>query len=199
MRKTMAFVLSFCALLGTGNGQEQIQISEGPNETVLSDPIEYVSLLSSSSIKISGTSTLHDWESNVEDFIIKATRNGEKISAQATVQVGSIKSGKYIMDKNTYKALKESEFPTISLLANNLNIKDNQAISGSGQLTVAGQTRTIPMSLSMTSWAEESITVCCDIPIKMTDFGIAPPVALLGTVKTGDEIVLKFDITLIED
>jgi len=31
-----------------------------------------------------------------------------------------------------------------------------------------------------------------EAPIKMTDFGIAPPVTMLGTLKTGNDVKVSF-------
>ena len=32
--------------------------------------------------------------------------------------------------------------------------------------------------------------------IKMTSYGVEPPTALLGTIKTGDDLTIKFNIKL---
>lgn len=159
--------------------------------------INYSSELKSSELSIIGTSTLHDWESKVEDYQVKAVRNGKNISANLIVQVKSIKSGKTLMDNNTYKALNIEEYPVITMNALNLLIEGDIKISGTGKLTIAGVTKTIPLTMEMTSWAEESITVIGKVALKMTDFNIEPPIALFGTVKTGDEITIKFNITLL--
>ncbi|NNE29115.1 MAG: YceI family protein [Saprospiraceae bacterium] len=159
-------------------------------------PIEYSTLLNPSSIKIEGTSTLHNWKSDAKDFSVKAKRHGSIISVQAMVQVASIKSGNSILDKKTIRSLKGKEFPTILLNARDLSIRNDQKIIGSGELTVAGKTQTLPLDLSLSSSADGSINVCADISINMTDFGIKPPVALMGTIRAGEVIVLKLDISL---
>jgi hypothetical protein len=34
------------------------------------------------------------------------------------------------------------------------------------------------------------------VPIKMTDFGIKPPTAIFGTLRTGDEVKVNFALTV---
>jgi hypothetical protein len=145
---------------------------------------------------IQGTSTLHDWESDVEEFSIVALRDGDSISAEFNVIVNSIKSGHSGMDKNTYNALKSDEYPEIKFAANNLKIEGNSVIIGTGNLSIAGHTKSIPVRFNMASWVEETMTISGEIEIKMTEFGVDPPVALFGTVKTGDDIVFVINTTL---
>lgn len=161
------------------------------------NPVLFKSDALSSEMSIVGTSTLHDWESDVESFTASAKRIGNTIQANLEVEVLSIKSGKKVMDSNTYKALKANEFPTISLSASDLDIKENHKITGSGYLTIAGVKKVIPISIFMETWAQNSMTIIGEIPLKMTDYNVDPPIALFGTVKTGNEITIKFNITLI--
>jgi len=145
---------------------------------------------------IQGTSTLHDWESEVENFTINAVRVGDQIEAQFKVVVESIKSGHSGMDRNTYKALKMDQYPDITFSASDLQIEEELLIKGFGNLTIAGVTKRIPVSFSMTTWLENTMTITGKITINMRDYGVEPPVALLGTVKTGEEIVFVINTTL---
>ena len=33
-----------------------------------------------------------------------------------------------------------------------------------------------------------------EVPLKMSDFGIDPPTAMMGTLKTGNEVVIKYNL-----
>lgn len=148
-----------------------------------------------SKLSVLGTSTLHDWESDVEEFDVSADRNANQlINITFSAVVKSIKSGKSAMDDNTYKALKEKSYPTIDFKAESLTISGNQ-IKGTGQLTIAGKTNEIPVNLDIEDAAGFSVTGSIDL--KMTDFDIAPPTAVFGTIKTGDDITIKLNISLI--
>ena len=65
------------------------------------------------------------------------------------------------------------------------------SLSISGELMVAGVTKKIDIKVTL-SKKNQLIMVDGNHQLKMTDFGINPPKALLGAIKTGDEIEVKF-------
>ena len=150
----------------------------------------------SSNMTISGTSTLHDWESVVEDIKVSATLDNNNITdVNVTIKSESIKSGKNGMDKNTYNALMTNKYPNINFTASTLSI-DGATLKGKGAITIAGTTKTIPVALTFESWTEDSYLIRGSVPIKMTDYGIEPPKAMMGTIKTGDDLTIDFEISL---
>ncbi|MEO9965543.1 MAG: YceI family protein [Reichenbachiella sp.] len=150
--------------------------------------------IAESSMKISGTSSLHDWTSDVEEYEAQAILADTRIAdIQFIAKVKSIKSGKSGMDNNTYKALNESEYPDISFTSAELTIEGDKLV-GYGQLTIAGKTRRIPLNLTLDN--NSKISVKGEVQVKMTDYGISPPTAVFGTIKTGDDITILFDFTL---
>jgi polyisoprenoid-binding protein YceI len=157
---------------------------------------EYVSRPSESSMKIAGTSTLHDWESKVENFTAVVRMQGEVIqSAGFKAVVSSIKSGTSAMDANTYKAMKEPQHPNIEFTAGTLTYSGS-SLPIKGSLTIAGVTRKVEFKGVIEKWSEESITIKASYPLKMSDYGIDPPKAMMGTIRTGDEVTISFNITL---
>lgn len=155
-----------------------------------------------SSIIIKGTSTLHDWESIVEktDAQLKmSTLSDTDIETlNIEIEVLSIKSGKRIMDKLTYKALKVKEHPTITFIFKKGEILSENTdfieINLNGDLTIAGVTKNVSVTTKMNRKGKV-VTLKGSHKLKMTDFGISPPKALLGTIKTGDEITIEFNLT----
>jgi hypothetical protein len=149
---------------------------------------------SQSQMSIRGTSTLHDWESVVEEFEGKAEYDRISFSAiDVKAKVKSIKSGKMVMDKKTYEAMKEEDFPYIFLNADRLPVEMGYA-TGLASFTIAGVTRDVPVKLLISG--NTAPQVVGEIKLKMTDFDITPPVAVFGTIKTGDEITVVIDFTL---
>jgi len=152
-------------------------------------------------VKIIGTSTLHDWESDVEktDAALTFTDNTKtKIETlNVVVDVYSIKSGKKTMDRLTYKALKAEEYPTINFVFKNgkvitqdenfLNLELN------GDLTIAGVTKNVNVITKVNKKGND-VYLTGKHKLKMTTYGITPPKALLGTIKTGDEITINFSL-----
>lgn len=155
----------------------------------------------SSSMLIKGTSSLHDWESQVKKSQTKLTISDSKNIGIETLAVNidvlSIKSGRKVMDKLTYKALKAEEYPLITFVFTNAKIlEENQyqlTIELTGDLTIAGITKNIAVK-TITDKLDEDVVLRGSHPLKMTDFGITPPTALLGTIKTGDEIIIDFNL-----
>ena len=73
-----------------------------------------------SKVTIEGISTMHDWESIVEKvsgkgtFTIEEGHIREIQDMEVTFVVKSIESGKSLMNKLTYEALKEEQHPNIT-------------------------------------------------------------------------------------
>ena len=158
-------------------------------------------------IKIKGTSNLHDWESNIEKMTgtasITYSENGDiRIEeCKVSIPVKSIKSTKgSIMDKKTWKALKENDHSTIDY---RLTSFDNVIKSGKtftayakGKLTIAGATNSIYMKVAGTELNSGDVEISGSKKLKMTDYNIDPPTALMGTMTTGDEVEIEFRIVL---
>lgn len=154
-----------------------------------------------SSILIKGTSSLHDWVSVAEKTVANLSVSSlDDIGIETLtvdVDVYSIKSGKKVMDKLTYKALKAEEHPIIRFVFKQGEVisenKQKIKIKLIGDLSVAGVTKTVAVNTFINKLGKE-ISLKGSHQLKMTDFGIKPPTALLGTIKTGDEITIDFSL-----
>lgn len=69
------------------------------------------------------------------------------------------------------------------------------AVKTVGNLSVAGTTKKVTLDFELQLTANK-VTLKGEKSFKMTEFGIEPPKALLGTITTGDEITIKFNTTL---
>jgi len=153
-------------------------------------------------VGIHGTSNLHDWDESVGtvtgDGAIDWNSDGsfDLTAMNIKMEVHSIKSTEgSIMNNNTYKALKADSNPqiTFALTSPVKSIPSGaHVIAAKINLTIAGVTKAIDMSVSANAQAHGDITFEGSKTIKMTDYGIKPPVALFGTLKTGDDITIKF-------
>lgn len=157
---------------------------------------QFTSNQDESSMTISGTSTLHDWDSAVEDFTATCKMDGDEMqSASFKAKVESIKSGTRAMDQNTYNAMDSKKFPNISFTSKSIK-NDGNFITVSGSLTIAGESKSINLKLKREQWTAESLNVSGEYTLKMSEYGIDPPRAMLGTIRTGDEVTISFDIAL---
>ncbi len=150
-------------------------------------------------MKVSGTSTIHDWEMIANSGLKGATsinlENGTlKGIKSLTIEmpVKSLKSGKNAMDNNAYEALKAEKFPSIKFEMTELKEIRGNTVKANGQLTIAGKTKLIPMEVTY-SIDGKSIRFSGTHGITFKEFGVDPPTAVFGTIKTGNELILHFE------
>jgi polyisoprenoid-binding protein YceI len=158
-----------------------------------------------SSIDILGTSNLHDWDSKVEkvsgDFSLNASREIE--SLKLVIPVKSIKSGNSIMDSKTRDAFNEAKNPNITFqltgkTAPLLNNGKDLMLTITGNLSMGGTTKAVSFQLAGKSSNATTYLFKGTTKLKMSDFKMSAPTAVFGTLKTGDEVTLKFKIQLLE-
>lgn len=164
-------------------------------------------VLSDSEISIDGTSTLHDWTSSVT----KATLQGKFTVAQKqltalqdvklAIKVKDIKSTKgSIMDNKTWDALKAEKHPQIGFQSTGVAVVNHTggktSIRIKGQLSIAGATQNTELEASAQVLPDGRLRFEGSKPIDMTAFGMTPPTALMGSIKTGKDVVVRFQATL---
>lgn len=160
-----------------------------------------------SSIIVNGTSTVHDWEISCEK--ISGNAQIELIDNKLTgiedfefqVVVKGMKSGKGMMDNKTYNALKEKSYPSIEYKlykVNKIETKTNESYSvmAEGLLTIAGNTKAISHKVTATI-SGGKVLFSGEYNLDMTAYSIAPPTAMMGAIKTGKNVVIKFETTFL--
>ena len=105
-----------------------------------------------------------------------------------------MESGKSIMDDKAYDAVQADDYPEIIFSAKTLQISGN-SIVGKGNLVIGGESRVIDLDAEIVKNGAE-MQLQGKVPLKMSDFDITPPTAMFGTLKTGDEVVIHYDIFL---
>ena len=102
------------------------------------------------------------------------------------------------MDNKCYDALKYETNPNIEyrfVSVGSLKPSGNHTYTATlnGTLTIAGKSKSVPIDVTI-SVSENQLAIKGAKPLKMTDFDVEPPTALLGTLKTGDDIVIDFNL-----
>lgn len=158
-------------------------------------------------VTIHGTSNLHNWSETVEEVtgesILSYNKNEtfDLENIYLKLSVHSIKSEMgSIMNDNTYKALKADSHPEITFKLTSpiaaIPIQtSNKTISATGDLTIAGVTKSITMQVNVSMPNKQTLSFEGSQLIKMSDYNVEPPTALLGTLKTGNEITIHFNTT----
>lgn len=156
---------------------------------------------------LNGTSTLHDWDMKSAKGKVEAVftfdKNGHISGLTALVfatPAEGLKSDHSAMDRNAYKALKTSGNPNISFsfVSANVTTTDgvNYMLRCQGKLTIAGTTVNTDLVATAKLNADKSITVSGSKKISMKDFNVEPPTFMFGTIKTGNDVTLKFSLNL---
>ena len=165
---------------------------------------EYTLDNATSELTVFGTSNLHDWDVKAEKQsgkLLLDLADQLKIKQFKLVVIAeSLKSGRGGMDKNTYKALNTTKHKTISFDLKEVKTISDLGnglydVSSTGDLTIAGTTKKtqIDFTLEVTS---SKVILNGKKSLRMTDFGVTPPKALLGTITTGDELIIVFNTIL---
>ena len=152
--------------------------------------------------RILGTSTLHDSESKTDqitgEFAMSKTSEIQSLSVK--IPVLSIKSGEKLMDKKTYEAFNSDKYPSIVF---QMTGPATPVVSGSdvqvtltGNLIIAGVTKKVTFKSTGKKTATGGYQLSVSVPLKMTDFKMKPPTALLGTIRSGDAVTIKLDVNV---
>jgi hypothetical protein len=100
------------------------------------------------------------------------------------------------MERIMYDALKASEVGYIlgSFDAVPGAAEDTVVVHATGTLTVAGRENAVRMDVRAERLRAGVIRATSEVPILMTDYGVKPPIALLGILQTDNRIVVKFEL-----
>ena len=150
---------------------------------------------------ILGTTNVHDFKSNVTQAKGEATVNADKELQSLVVEipVRAIKSGEKLMDTKTYETFDADKNPNITFKlveVNSLHVDGNQVnVTVTGNLTMAGVTRKISIKSTGSATKTGVYEFKGSIALKMTDYKMSPPTAMLGLMKVADAITLKYDVS----
>jgi len=154
---------------------------------------------------IDGTSSLHDWTCEVPgtsgSFATAATESGAPFaieSGKVSVTVDDIECGKRVMNNKLKDALTINDAETIDFVLGSATVtaQDGNAftLAIAGDLSIAGTTQAVDLTAEGTM-QDGTIRFEGSHTMLQTDFGVDPPTALLGRLKTGDEVTVRFVVT----
>ncbi|MFI5227550.1 MAG: YceI family protein [Gemmatimonadales bacterium] len=172
-----------------------------------------VAVAPDSKLWIDGTSNLHDWSCKADK--IEATVDLDKAEAaqldaappkalkrvEVKVAVKALKCGHVAMDNNLYKALNADATPDVTYILATFEAApgatpDTFTLKTVGSLNIAGKENQLAMDVVATRMPDGTVVAKGTVPIKMTDYGIKPPTALFGRLKTGDEVRVNFELSI---
>jgi polyisoprenoid-binding protein YceI len=164
-------------------------------------------VLTSARVSLEGTSNIHGYTASSTAVRITAVEVDAAAGANVldralepnavrafdlVIPTTSLTSPKDGIDKNMHKALKASEHPDIRFRLRSLDAAAGTAV---GQLTIAGVEKEVTLNLQVKR-QDAALTVTGTTMLMMTDYGITPPKAMLGMLKTNPKVTITFELAL---
>ena len=178
---------------------------------VVGQPLSPLELrLTAARVSIAGTSNIHPFTASTTDVrlsrVVLAAVDGDRLQSAAkpggvdafeiAIRAASLTSPKEGLDKNLHKALKVTEHQDITFRLVRLEPADAaNSLKAVGTLKIAGVEKEVAVPLKVGVNAS-TITAIGDVTLLMTDYGITPPKAMLGMLKTDPKITVTFEIVL---
>ena len=163
--------------------------------------------LTSARVSIEGTSNIHGYTASstairVAAVDIDAEAEGDVLGRalepngvrafEVVIPTASLTSPKDGIDKNMHKALKAAEHPEIRFRLRSLDTAAGTAV---GQLTIAGVEKDVTLNVQVKRQVA-ALAVTGTTSLLMTDYGITPPKAMLGMLKTNPKVTITFELML---
>lgn len=164
-----------------------------------------------SSLAVAGTSTVKSFEckaktmdatvESITDDAIRSVLAGLKGvgGVTFTVAAAQLDCGNGTMNGHMLKALKAKEFAniTFALASYELGTRaDTTTVQMRGTLTLSGAQKEITLDAVATQGPDGSLRVAGTYPLNMKEYGIKPPTLMLGTMRVGEKVNVKFDLLL---
>ena len=162
-----------------------------------------------SEVSVEGTSTMHAYHCTTNKIMAYVdvdpgyTKDLTKIakpivSVKVNIVVNTLKCGNGTMDKNLYSTLNADKNPIITYTLSGYDIlnglSSSFAANTKGTLKISGTEKLVDMKVNASRLAEGRVTAEGEQSLLMTDFGIKPPSFMLGTLKVGNEVKVKFNL-----
>ncbi len=120
-----------------------------------------------------------------------------------TIPVTTFRCGNRVMESDMRRALKADTHPAVRFSFRALRGGIQHDLDSglyhaaiSGDLTLAGVTRTIHLTVSAQRLSRTLFRIRAELPLRMTDFDVTPPSALFGAIRARDNLTVHFDLTL---
>lgn len=179
------------------------------SQVMLAQSIVTVDLEKSSSVTITGSTNIVSFKLlfpgdllSKKNFVITATQNQNRIllnQMQLSIAVKDFTSGNKMALRDFWKLIKHKTYPSIHVQLNYIDLKQNldksRLIKGNAyaNITITGITKQYCFPISSDSDGENYF-LNGRKNISIRDFGLVPPVEMLGLIKVSEWIDLDFHI-----
>ena len=193
MKKFFSIAILAAATAGQAGAQESTKLKLEPG----------------TELSITGTSTVHGFtcKTNRIDATLVVDKGYTSdltkiakpiVSVRVEIPVKSLDCGNNGMNNNMFKTLNADKNPTIVYTLGGYDLMNGTSSSfgarTTGTLLIAGTEKTRTMEIKAERIDDNKATAKGEHSILLTDFGIKPPSFMLGTLKVGNEIKIKFNL-----
>ena len=164
-----------------------------------------------SEVTVEGTSTMHAYHCTTNKIMAYVdvdpgyTKDLTKVarpivSVKVNIVVKTLSCGNGQMDKNMYSTLDADKNPLIKYTMSDYDILDGSAkpsafvAQTTGTLQISGHEKVINMKINAERLSDGKATAQAEEKLLMSDFGIKAPSFMLGTLKVGNEVTVKFNL-----
>jgi polyisoprenoid-binding protein YceI len=169
--------------------------------------------IDSARITIAGTSNIHAYTASTTAIRVvqsqigvaqpstalweSALKPGGVGAFEIAIPAATLSSPKEGLNKNMHKALKVQQHPDIMFRLLRLEPQENGLgrTRAVGVLHIAGAAREIALDLR-TQTAGSTLSVKGEVELLMTDYGITPPKAMLGMLRTDPKVKVTFEAVI---
>jgi len=179
-------------------------------------PVSYTFEPTMSEMSVEGGSTLHDWSCPIESLDgslnvdTAHTSQGAPISGltrtQVSVPVDAIQCDKDTMNEKLREALQMNSYPEVYFSLKDAQVSalpDSGAtwfrVDATGELILAGERRQIEIPVQGTKLDNGNLRLTGSHTIRLSDYDIDRPSAMLGTITVSKEVTVNFDVTATPD
>ena len=176
-----------------------------------SAPTAYLNLQPESKIWVEGTSTVRGFSCRAGNVnatvqaapggVADAVLAGEKAVRSVNVEFAarSLDCGNGTMNEHMLRAIKADHAPNIRFQMASYELTPGSggaAVRINGRLTLGGTEKAVTMTAQATQGPGGSLHVVGQHPVLMSEFGLRAPSLMMGTMKVGDRVTVKYDLML---
>ena len=164
----------------------------------------------SARVSIDGTSNIHPYTASTSavrlvtlevgsapagDPLDSVLRPGGLTAFEVVILTKGLTSPKEGVDKNMHKALKAEEFADIRFRLGAIEPAAGGAYRATGWLTIAGVEKAVTLNVQARRNAS-ALAVTATTDLLMTDYGVIPPKAMMGMLKTDPKVQIRIELVL---
>lgn len=166
--------------------------------------------LQSHEVNIYGSANIKSWSAKVHqlnvisELLVEDGQLTEIRKVRVEIDVEAIEgSDGRAMTRDLHETFNKENHPRIVFELKEIleleAVENGYRIRASGELSMAGHTRTIELEVDGEVLDDEKIEFSGTKTMLMTDWEMSPPTALLGVLRTRDEVEVEFRIVVAHD